>query len=134
MASTLGKWQTVSFLSRGIAMALGLVQSFVILRILTVAEWGLVQQAVAIGASLGIYQHLGLAGASTREISAAKDKRDIFKIFFTTVLVRYLITVPLSIGLFFLAPKIAQIYKATDLTLLLQLYAFVILFHLSALW
>ena len=51
----LGKWQLISFISRGLAMALGLVQSFVIIRILTVSEWGLIQLGVSIGGALGIF-------------------------------------------------------------------------------
>jgi len=79
----LGKWQIISFISRGMSMVVGIVQSFAIIRILTVSEWGLVQLAVSIGGALGIYQHLGLASASTREISAAKEDSEVFKIFVT---------------------------------------------------
>ena len=68
----LGKWQIVSFISRGIAMAIGVAQCFVIAAVLTKAEWGIVQLAISIGGALGIYQNLGLASASTREISATK--------------------------------------------------------------
>ena len=70
----LGKWQIISFVSRGMAMFLGLVQTFVIIRVLTVGEWGIIQLAVSIGGALGIYQHLGLASASTREISSAEKE------------------------------------------------------------
>jgi len=62
----LGKWQFVSMMSQGLAMVAGLVQTFVIIRILSVGEWGLVQLAISIGGALGIYQHLGLVSASTR--------------------------------------------------------------------
>ena len=43
------KWQLVSFVSRGIAMALGIVQSVIIARILTVSEFGLVGIVAGIG-------------------------------------------------------------------------------------
>src|SRR3989339_655386 len=103
----LGKWQFISFVSRGMAMALGIFQSFIIIRILSVGEWGIVQLAVSIGGALGIYQHLGLASASTREISAAKDDSEIFKIFVTSLFIRYFITFPIVFGLFFFADRLA---------------------------
>ncbi len=127
--ASLGKWQIVSFLSRGIAMAMGIIQSFVIIRILSVEEWGMIQLAVSIGSSLGIYQHLGLASASTREISAANKETDIFKIFVTTAIVRYLVTIPLSLGLFFWASRIAEIYHTPQIVLPLKVYAIALLFQ-----
>jgi O-antigen/teichoic acid export membrane protein len=126
----LGKWQIISFLSRGMAMFLGLVQSFVIIRILTVSEWGLIQLGVSIGGALGIYQHLGLASASTREISSAKDDDEIFKIFVTSILIRYLVTLPIAAGLFFFSRKIAvDFYNSEALILPLKIYAITILFQ-----
>ena len=105
----LGKWQLVSLLSQGLAMLLGMVETFLVIRILDVGEWGLVQLAVSIGGALGIYQHLGLVSASTREISSAKKDEDIFKIFITSSVVRYFVTIPISVGLFWRG-KISQIF------------------------
>ncbi len=126
----LTKWQTVSFASRGVAMALGLVQSFFIVRILSVGEWGLVQIAVSIGGAFGIYQHLGLASGSTREISAAKNDTQVFKIFVTAGMIRYLVTIPIAISLFFWAESIAVgRYNESALVLPLKIYAVVLLFQ-----
>lgn len=122
------KWQLVSFLSRGIAMVLGIVQSVIIARILTVSEFGLVGIVAGIGSIFGVYQHLGLASGSTREISAAKDKKEIYKIFITSVLIRYAITFPLAAGLFFMAKYLAvEKYLNPELTMPLKLYAWVLL-------
>ena len=122
------KWQLVSFVSRGIAMALGIVQSVIIARILTVSEFGLVGIVAGIGSIFGVYQHLGLASGSTREISAAKDKKEIYKIFITSVLIRYAITFPLAAGLFFMAKYLAvEKYSNPALTTPLKLYALVLL-------
>jgi O-antigen/teichoic acid export membrane protein len=123
---SLEKWQFISFISRMSAMVFGIVQSFLILRILSVSEWGLVQLVVSIGSALGIYQHLGLASASNREIAASKDNKAVFKIFSTTLMARYLVTTPLSIGLFLLAPKISQTYGFVEILLPLRIFAFVI--------
>ena len=122
------KWQLVSFVSRGIAMIFGIVQSVIIARILTVSEFGLVGIVVGIGSIFGVYQHLGLASGSTREISAAKDKKEIYKIFITSVLIRYTVTFPLAAGLFFMARYLA-VEKYSDFALItpLKLYALVLL-------
>jgi len=124
---SLGKWQIISFGSRIAAMSIGLIQSFVILRILTVSEWGIIRIALSLGSALGIYQHLGLAGASTREISVAKSDKEIFKIFVTSVLIRYLISVPLAIGLFLSAGVLAQKYGAPEIESLIRIYALVMI-------
>jgi len=126
----LGKWQIVSLLSQGLAMLLGLVETFVVIRILSVGEWGLVQLAVSIGGALGIYQHLGLVSASTREISSAKSEDDIFKIFFTASIARYCVTIPISLGLFFGAGSIAEnLYHNPDLIFPLKIYGITMLFQ-----
>lgn len=126
----LGKWQLISFISRGLAMVLGLVQSFVIIRVLSVGEWGTIQLAASIGGALGIYQHLGLASASTREIASAKNDSDIFKIFLTSAAIRYMVTLPLAIGLYLYAPSLAvNLYKNAGLILPLKIYALTLLFQ-----
>jgi len=126
----LGKWQIISMFSQLAAMLLGIVETFVVIRILSVGEWGLVQLAISIGGALGIYQHLGLVSASTREISSAKKEEDIFKIFFTSTVVRYCVTLPISIGLFFMAEKIAVgFYNNDGLILPLKIYAITLLFQ-----
>jgi O-antigen/teichoic acid export membrane protein len=126
----LGKWQIISFISRGTAMAIGLVQGFVIAAVLTKAEWGIVQLAVSIGSALGIYQHLGLASASTREISSAKKEEDVFKIFVTSVVIRYCVTVPVAVGLFLSSHYLANVlYKNAFLELPLKIYAVTLMFQ-----
>jgi O-antigen/teichoic acid export membrane protein len=126
----LAKWQIISFVSRGVAMGLGIVQSFFIVRLLTVSEWGIVQIAISLGGALGIYQHLGLASASTREISAAKSDKEIFKIFVTSVSIRYMATVPIALGLFFISGVLANdVYGHPELALPFKLYAVVLLFQ-----
>ncbi len=126
----LGKWQFISLVSQLLAMVAGLIQTFVIIRILSVGEWGVVQLAISIGGALGIYQHLGLVSASTREISSAKKEEDVFKIFITSTFVRYCVTLPIAFVLFFLADKIAvNFYKNADLIIPLKIYSVSLLFQ-----
>lgn len=122
------RWQAISFVSRGVAMAIGIVQSVVIVRILSVGEYGLVTLAVSIGSAFGIYQHLGLASGSTREIASANNDREIFKIFVTASLIRYMVTVPLAIFLYISSNYIAvSQYGNEALIIPLKIFSFVLL-------
>ncbi|MFZ2664552.1 MAG: oligosaccharide flippase family protein, partial [Patescibacteria group bacterium] len=126
----LGKWQVVSMIAQGLAMLSGMIQTFVIIRILSVGEWGIVQLAISIGGALGIYQHLGLVSASTREISSVEKKEDIFKIFVTSTVIRYCITLPLAIGLFFYSKSLAvNLYHNESLIIPLKIYALSLVFQ-----
>lgn len=122
------KWQIVSFMSRGVAMGLGIIQSIFVARILTVSEYGLIGIVTSIGAIFGVTQHLGLASGSTREISAAKDNKEVFKIFSTAVLIRYFVTVPLAIILLVSSKYLALThYAQPEILMPLRLYALVLL-------
>ncbi len=122
------KLQAFSLTSRIIAMVLGLIETFVVIRVLTVSEWGIVQLAVSVGGAFGIYQHLGLASGSTREIAAAQSDEDVPKIFFTSVFIRYLATIPIFAFLFFFAERIAlDQYNEAALIFPIRLYAVALL-------
>lgn len=108
-------------------MVIGMVQSYIILRLLSVEQWGTIRTALSLGSALGIYQNLGLAGASTREISGAKTHKEVFKIFITSVVIRYLITLPLAVGLFLSAGFLAQKYHNPEIFTLIRIYAFVMI-------
>ncbi len=124
----LEKWQIISFLSRGVAMALGIIQGIFVVRILSVSEYGMVGIVAAIGSIVGVSQHLGLASGSTREISAAKDDKEVFKIFYTSSLIRYSVTIPLAIGLLLTSRYLAiDKYSNPELLTPIRLYALVLL-------
>lgn len=103
-------WSIISIISRFTAVGIGLVQSVLIVKLLSIGEYGLIGLVGSIGAVVGVYQNLGISSGSTREIAAAKDKFEAFKVFIGSLLVRYLISLPLVIGLFVLAPKIGGEY------------------------
>ncbi len=122
------KWQIVSLISRLIAMGVGLFQTFFIIRLLSPSDWGIIQIGMAIGGAFGIYQHLGLSSGSTREISTAENDTEIFKIFVTSVLIRYLVSVPVALFLFFSAENLAVgQYSQQVLVLPIKIYAIVLL-------
>ena len=126
--SSLLKWQTVSFLSRFFAMAVGLVQSVVVARVLTTAEYGLVGIVTAVSGVVGVVRHLGLVSATTRELAGVDDDKQAAKIFFSSLLIRLVVAVPLSVGLFFLAKKLAlETYGHPETFLPLRIFSVVLL-------
>ncbi len=121
----LGKWQAVSFISRVLSQIIGLSSSIIIPRILSVGEFGVIGLANSIGKSFGVTQNLGLASGSTREISKhSNTQEDIFKIFVTSLFIKYIISFPLAFGLFLFAEKIAVgKYNALEVVTPLRIYA-----------
>lgn len=103
-------WSIISIISRFSAVAIGLIQSFVILKVLSVGDYGLINLVASIGALVGVFQNLGISSGSTREIAAAKDKKEAFKVFIGSLTVRYAISLPLGIALFVLAPWLGNTY------------------------
>jgi len=119
--------QLVSFVSRITAMLVGIFQSLLIVNILTTKEFGLIGLVASIAGVVGIAQHLGLASSSTKEISSAKNDTEIFHIAVTSISIRYLISLPISIILVFFAPFIADYYKNDDLISPLRIFGLVLL-------
>ena len=101
------KWTVVSILSRFSTEGIGLIQSLLIVKLLTVESYGLLNIVMGLGASLGVYQNLGISSGSTREIAAAENKKEASKIFLASLTVRYMISLPLAIGLMIFAQRIA---------------------------
>jgi len=119
--------QLVSFLSRITAMFVGIFQSLLIVNILSTSEFGLIGLVASIAGVVGIAQHLGLASSSTKEISAAKNDNEIFHIALTSISIRYLISLPISLVLLVFAPYISDYYNNSDLTSPLRIFALVLL-------
>lgn len=121
------KLQLVSFLSRIGAMLIGIFQSLVIVNLLTKEQYGLIGLVASIAGIVGITQHLGLASSSTKEISQAKDNQEIFNIIISSISIRLLISVPISLILIFLAPSIAAFYNDSELIFPLRIFGFITL-------
>ena len=126
--SNIIKLQALSITSRVLATLVGIVQSALILRLITPEEYGLVNIALGVAGVVGVYQGLGLTSGTTREVSAAGDRQEAGKVLLTSLITRLVINLPLSLGLFFAAPYLArQVYGYESLILPLRIMA-VILF------
>lgn len=121
-------WTVVSIMSRFMAQGIGLLQSLFMISLLSVDDFGKYGLVKAIVAYVGVYQNLGISSGSTREIAAAHDKRSAFKVFTASLTVRYIIALPLAIGLFVLAPQIgAEHYGKPEIVWAIRLNAIVLL-------
>ena len=121
-------WRIVSIFSRFAADAIGMVQTIIIAKLLPVGDYGLMKLVVSITAVVGVYQHLGLSSGSTREIASAKDPREAYKVFIASVLIRYMITLPVFLVLFFGADYIGgRYYNRPVIVLPLQILALTML-------
>jgi O-antigen/teichoic acid export membrane protein len=125
--SDLGRWQTISFASRMISKVIGMVPSILIPRILSVSDFGVVGIAKSLGKTFGVTQNLGLASGSTREISNhLNTKEDIFKIFVTSVFIKYLLSFPMALALFLMADYLSVKYDNPALVIPLKIYSIVL--------
>jgi len=125
--SGLLKLQVVSFISRIIAMLIGIFQSLIIVNLLSTQEYGLIGLVTSIAGIVGITQHLGLASSSTKEISQAKNSQDIFNVILSSLSIRLLISVPISLILIFFATWISNYYSNPELILPLQIFGVITL-------
>jgi O-antigen/teichoic acid export membrane protein len=116
------KLQVISFISRIIAMFSGIFQSLIIVNLLSVREFGLIGLVTSIAGIAGITQHLGLASSSTKEISNAKNSNEVINIVLASLSIRFLITFPVALILFFFAPQIANYYQNPDLIFPLKIF------------
>lgn len=119
----LAKTQLLSLVTKGITTALGIVQSIIIVRLLSPAEFGLVGLVMSIGSVIGVSQHLGIVDGAIREIAVRTKKKDVATIMWASHIVRQMVTIPLSIILFFVAPLIANKYGHTEIAPYIQIFA-----------
>ena len=126
--SDLVKWQMASLVSRLVAVAAGIAQGIFVVRLLSPTDYGLVGIVASVGSVIGVWEHLGLASGSTREISATKSRAEAFKVFISSLAVRWSVSFPLAVGLWLLAPHIANnIYHQSLIIWPLRLQAVVLL-------
>ncbi|MDA1169428.1 MAG: oligosaccharide flippase family protein [bacterium] len=120
----LGKIQFLSVVTKGITRSLGIVQSLIIIRVLSATEFGIVGLVMAIGGLIGVSQHLGIVDGAIREIAVRKKKDEIGKVFWVSHIARQAVTLPLSLLLLTLAGVIAtRIYGRPEIIPYIQLFA-----------
>src|SRR3989344_3715377 len=121
-------WSIISIISRFFAVAIGLVQSVIIVKLLTVSDYGLVGLVTSIAAIVGVYQNLGISSGSTREIAAAKNKDEAFKVFIGSTIVSLIIYIPFLIGYGFVGYFYALLVFNIISTFILVIYVLKVFF------
>lgn len=120
----LAKTQLFSLFTKGVTTMLGIVQSVIVIRILSPADYGLVGLVMSVGGLIGVTQHLGIVDGAIREIAVLDKKEDVGAVFWVSHLVRQMVTIPLSLGLIFLSSFIAgHIYHRPEIAIFIQLFA-----------
>ncbi|GFP23083.1 hypothetical protein HKBW3S09_00550 [Candidatus Hakubella thermalkaliphila] len=122
--------QFFGLITKFIMIAFSLVQSVIVIRLLSPQEYGFIGLVLAFAGIVGVYQHLGLGVGTLREVSLARDEQEASKIFFTSLSVRMLITLPLVFGLLLFSSYITNtIYHRPEILFGTRLVAFTILFN-----
>ncbi len=126
----LAKVQLFSLATKAVTTALGILQSVIVVRILSPAEFGLVGLVVSIGSVIGVSQHLGIVDGAIREIAVRKKKEEIGKVFWVSHLARQAVTIPLSLALAMFAEPIAVgIYSRPEIVPYILIFAGVLVFQ-----
>lgn len=120
----LGRIQFLSVVTKAVTRSLGVIQSLIIIRVLSATEFGIVGLVMAIGGLIGVSQHLGIVDGAIREIAVRKRKDEIGKVFWVSHIARQAVTLPLSLLLLTLAGIIAtHIYSRPEIIPYIQLFA-----------
>ncbi len=120
----LARIQFLSVATKAVTTVLGLVQSVIVIQILSKAEYGIVGLVMSIGGLIGVSQHLGIVDGAIREIAIRKNKDEIGKVFWVSHIARQAVTLPLSLALVFLAGLIAvRVYNRPEIIPYIQLFA-----------
>ena len=124
----LGKIQLLSVSTKAITTVLGIVQSIIIIRVLSPTEYGITGLVMSIGGVIGVSQHLGIVDGAIREIAVRNNKNEIGKVFWVSHIARQIVTIPLSLALALLAGIIAvKIYHRPEIIPYIQMFAGVLI-------
>ena len=120
----LARIQFLSVATKAVTTALGIIQSLIIIKVLSATEYGIVGLVMAIGGLIGVSQHLGIVDGAIREIAVRKNKDEIGKVFWVSHIARQAVTLPLSLALLALAGIIAtKMYGRPEIIPYIQLFA-----------
>lgn len=120
----LARIQLLSVATKAVTTVLGVVQSIIIIQVLSKTEYGIVGLVMSIGGLIGVSQHLGIVDGAIREIAVRSNKKEIGKVFWVSHIARQAVTLPLSLALLALAGFISiRIYNRPEIIPYIQLFA-----------
>lgn len=125
---SLARIQLISLVTKAITTLLGIAQSLIIVRLLSPDQFGLIGLVMSIGGAIGVSQHLGIVDGAIREIAILKKQADASKVIWVSLLVRQVVTIPLSLALFVFAEVIAvSVYHRPEIIPYIRLFAGVLI-------
>jgi stage V sporulation protein B len=120
--------QFLGITTKIILILISVIQGMIVIRLLSISEYGLVGIVLAVSSIVGVYQHLGLGIGTLREVASVKGNDAVSRVFSTSFFARLSITLPIAFILFLLADKIAiNIYHRPEIIFGIKITAFVIL-------
>jgi len=117
------------FIGTILGTLLGLITRIITVRYITTTEFGLFSLAVVIVNILAILSSLGFENSVPRYISYALGKKEYTKVWATiksSLKVSLLLSIILSFTLFFLSPKIANLFHKSSLITPIRILAFTV--------
>ncbi len=115
-------------LTKAVTVALGILQTAIILRFLSPAEYGIIGIVVSLGSLVGVSQHVGIVDAAIREIAMADTPRRRAHIFWVSLWFRLAVTVPISLALAMGGAWIgARVYPLPDVPHLVRLMSLILI-------
>lgn len=122
--------QVWSVFTKVATVALGIVQTAIVLRLLGPEAYGIVGIVISLGTLVGVSQHVGAVDAAIREIAVADTPERRAAVFWVSLWFRLLVTVPISLLLFALAPWIgSRLYVLPDIPHLVRLMSLILILH-----
>lgn len=120
----LAQLQVLGMAAQGVAVALSAAQSIVVVRLLSVQEFGLVGVALGAGGVLDVLQHFSTNSAAVRELARSTDRRHAQWVTIISVVLRLAMVVPNAAIIYLGARQLsAGLYGEPALMVPLQLLA-----------
>jgi len=126
--SELRKTQIWGSLTKVVTLALGVLQTVIILHILSPAQYGIIGIVTALASLVGVSQNVGVTDATIREIAMTDDVKHRAHIFWVSLWFRMLFTLPISLILALFAGVIStHVYQLPDMQALIYIMSVVLI-------
>jgi len=115
-------------ITKVVTIVLGVIQTVIILHILTPAQYGIIGIVTALASLVGVSQNVGVTDATIREIAMTDDVKHRAHIFWVSLWFRMLFTLPISLLLVLFAGYIGtHIYKLPEIQTLIYIMSGVLI-------
>lgn len=114
-------------LTKVVTLTFGVLQTVIILHILSPAQYGIIGIVTALASLVGVSQNVGVTDATIREIAMTNDVKHRAHIFWVSLWFRMLFTLPISLLLALFAGAIgAHVYKMPEMQTFIYLMSAVL--------